>query len=279
MALLQVSELGHVARVVVALRPLDDRLDQQPIPSCTVDRESVVIVGGEEIVRGAVLAVRLSERISIERLPSRPAEVVDGLHHVAAALIVVRERLDELVDPATQMRLHASGDSLVERLTVSAEQPVVRDLLRERVLEDVLELAVDVSLADEIGGGQAGEALLEVLGSIGHRLHDPVEELASDDRCLAEHSPRFRCEVVDARRDEPADRRRHGHRVEARREHPRLALAGQHAVVDEGVHQLFDEERVAVSARRRPSRPARPAVRRRRAATSAARVIDGRRAH
>ena len=51
-------------------------------------------------------------------------------------------------------------------------------------------------------------------------------------------------------RDEPADRRRDGHCVEVRGEHPRLALPCQHAVVDECVHELLDEERVAVGARR-----------------------------
>ena len=116
MALLQVSELGHVACVVVALRPLDDRLDQQPIPSCAVDRESVVIVGGEEVVRGAVLPVRLCKRVTIERFPSRPAEVVDGLDHVATPLVVVCERLDELLGPIAELRLDRQCNSFVKEL-------------------------------------------------------------------------------------------------------------------------------------------------------------------
>ena len=192
----------------MALRPLEDRLDQEPIASYTVDRIRVVVVGGEEVVCGAVLPVRLSERVPVERLPSRSAEVVDGLHHVAAALVVVRQRLDELSRAVAELRLDATCDPFVEELAIVAQQAVVRDLLREHVLEDVLEIGVVVALANEVRSGQSREADLEVVWCTGDGLHDPVEELAADHRRLAEHPAGLRREVVDAGGEEPADRRR-----------------------------------------------------------------------
>ena len=164
-ALLQIPETADLARVVVTLRPLDDRLDQESISSSAVNGEGVLVIGREEVVCGAVLPVRLGEGIPIEGLASGTPEVVDGFDDVAAALIVVRERLDELGRPSTELRLDAPCDSLVQRLTIATQQTVVRDLLRERVLEDVLELGVDVPLVDEVGGRQPGKAPLQILGA------------------------------------------------------------------------------------------------------------------
>ena len=130
-----------VAGVVVALRPLEDHLDQEPIPSGRVDCVRVVVVAvRRSYATGS--AVRLGDRVAVERLASRSPEVADGLHHVAAALVVVRERLDELARAVAEQRLDRPSDAFVEVVALAAQQAVVRDLLRERVLEDVLEIGV-----------------------------------------------------------------------------------------------------------------------------------------
>ena len=81
---------------------------------------------------------------------------------MAAAFIVVGERFDELTRAVAQQRFDRLRDAFVQGLAFTAEQPVVRDLLSQRVLEDVFEFGVSRLLADEISGGKRGKASVEL---------------------------------------------------------------------------------------------------------------------
>ena len=104
-------------------------------------------------------------------LPQLPAQGVVGepLGLLGAAL--GREPLDGL------------GDASVQGALLLMEQPLVRHLVRERMLERVLEVREESGLVEELGGLQAGEVGAHlVLRRVGDRQEQRHRNVLAHDR-------------------------------------------------------------------------------------------------
>ena len=118
------------------------------------------------------------------RLPMRraPVRLVPGLARVRHGLLphaapegVVSEALDLLDEAAGVQPLDGPGDPAVEHAPAVLEEAAVRDLVRQRVAEGVLEVGEQVRLVQELGGPQMLEPLAQLLVALAGDLLEEHE--------------------------------------------------------------------------------------------------------
>src|SRR5262249_38748877 len=94
---------------------------------------------------------------AFDRLLAGEPEILHGLPAVTAPGVAAWEVAVLLLQPAAVQRLDRLRGALMQRASPLAKQGIVGDLLRERVLEDVLRLRIERLLVDEFRGGELVE--------------------------------------------------------------------------------------------------------------------------
>jgi hypothetical protein len=142
-----------------------------------------------------------------------------------------RESLDGLSDPGVQ------GALLV------VEQPLVRHLMRERVLERVLEVRKDPRLVEELRGLEVGELGAHlVLRRVGNSQEQGHGHVLADDRGRLEQSLGLGHQAVDARGQDGLHGGGNRQLLNGPGEPVGAALARQGRRLHQGPHTLLEKE-------------------------------------
>ena len=96
---------------------------------------------GELFQRAAGQAERLAVGRAFRRLLRRQRQVLDRALHVAAAAVMMRELGHVIVEMVVPQRIDRGRDALVQYLAPLSEYRVVGNIVRQCVLEGVLEVA------------------------------------------------------------------------------------------------------------------------------------------
>src|SRR5713101_8059097 len=91
----------------------------------------------EQIYRRSETTDRISMRRALQRLVPCTPQILDRLADVIAAAVVMRQPGQMIVQLPGEHRFQRLSGAFVQELAALAQQRVVGDLLRERVLEDV----------------------------------------------------------------------------------------------------------------------------------------------
>ena len=175
----------------------------------------------------------------------RLAEIGDRLLPQLPAQGVVGQPLGLLGDALGREPLEGLGDAGVEGALPVVEQPLVRHLVREGVLERVLEVREEPGLVEELGGLEVREtASKPLLRQVGHRLEQGERHVRPDDGRGLEQALLVGGQAVDAGGQDRLHRRGHLDARQGRRQAVGPALADQHLGLDQRADALLQEERV-----------------------------------
>ena len=159
------------------------------------------------------LAVRGAGRGSVARL----AQVPDRLVAKLAAARVMGEFFDVLVEAIGVEPLDRADERRVQRAAAIAQQAPVGDLVRQRVLERVLELGEQARLVQELRRLQPRQpASHSVLVEVGNDQQQGERHVLADDGGGLEEPLVLAVQPVDPRGEDGLHRRRHADRVEGR---------------------------------------------------------------
>ena len=96
--------------------------------------------------------LRLRQRVTLRLLPA--IKVWHRASGLIAVLEVVSDRLSIFPVAVAQQLLHRLPDAPVQLVQLAPQKALVGHLLRQGVLEQVLQVRVHVALADQVGGLQ-----------------------------------------------------------------------------------------------------------------------------
>src|SRR5260370_15927364 len=99
---------------------------------------------------------------ALRRLLARPPQVFDRLGEVIAASVMMRQIAQTIVESIGVKRLYRHRRALVQQLAALDQQRVIRDLLRQRMLEGVFDSGGSGLFVDELGQLQVGEHALQL---------------------------------------------------------------------------------------------------------------------
>src|ERR1700730_656563 len=94
----------------------------------------------EQVYRRRETIDRISIRRALPRLLAGPPQILDRLADVIAASVMMRQFAQMIVQSLGVKRLYRLRCALMQQLTALDQQRAVRDLLRQRVLEGVLDV-------------------------------------------------------------------------------------------------------------------------------------------
>src|ERR1700688_2790479 len=161
---------------------------------------------------------------------------------------MMRQLAQMIVQLLGEHRLQRLSGALVQELAASNQQRVVGDLLRERMLENVLSIGEDRLLVDELGRPQIRKHLLQLrLRLVRHFPDQAKRRLPADHRKGLEQFLLLRRKPVDTRGQYALHRRRQT-QLRERASNLHYAIAYQRALVEQRLHHLLDEERIALGA-------------------------------
>ena len=163
------------------------------------------------------------------------ARVARGVGPCRGLVVVVREHGRQLVRALALPPAQGLGRAPMQLVAARRDKGGARDLLRERVLEDVDGLLGVRLGVDELQTRKLGQWRAERPWLLADRLQERDRELASEDRGRLQHALGRLGQPVDARRQ---------HAVHRVGDGDRLGAAG---VIGDHASQLFEEERVAFS--------------------------------
>jgi hypothetical protein len=170
------------------------------------------------------------------------------LGEVGAALIMMSQLVQTIVQLRGEDRLQGESRPLVQELAALYQDQVVGDLLRQCVLENVLDIAGGRLLVDKLRQLKVGEHPLQVVVPFGcHLSHQAERELPAQNRERLQQILLFRRQAIDACGKD----RLHGGRyfqLAERLGQSGRAVAHEGAFVEEHLHRLFHEEWVAFGA-------------------------------
>src|ERR1700720_2393315 len=116
----------------------------------------------EQIYRRSETTDRINMRRALQRLLPCAPEIFDRLADVIAAAVMMRQLTQMIVQLLGEHRLQCVSGALVQEFAASNQQRVVGDLLRERMLENVLSIGEDRLLVDELGRPQIRKHALQL---------------------------------------------------------------------------------------------------------------------
>src|SRR5215467_4629187 len=183
------------------------------------------------------------------RLESGLAEIVNCLLSQLAAEGVVSETLHVFGQTFRIKRFNGIDDPRMEDAPALREQAPVRNLLRERVFESVLEIREELRLVEKFRGLEVGESLAKsVIRKVGDCLEEwPGNVLANDGGGL-EQPLVLGPESVDPSREYGLHGCRDLDGFERARELIGSTLAYQHTGFNECPHALFKEKGIGLGA-------------------------------
>ena len=189
---------------------------------------------------GGVVVPRPGRRA---RVPARRLERLPG------GLPVLGQERRALLQALGVLLDERARDRGVNRAAALAELRAVGHLLGQRVLEGIQRLGVELLLIDELARDEVSKRVFEVLRrQVEDPLQDRLGELLADHRSPLQHGLLACSEPVDPRGEDGLHAGRHRILLHRRREPVGAALALKAPALDERLHELLDEERVASGA-------------------------------
>ncbi len=183
--------------------------------------------------------------VGVARSVAGAHQVLEGLGPVLALREVVSQLFVVLGQPVGIELLKGVAHRLVQGAAPLAEQAVVGHVLDDGVLEDVGGLGQEALLVDDLEGLQLAQEPVELPAHSGHPPQQPDEELPSDDGGEL-HSPlAVVAEPVESGHDDVVDGAGHADLRPVLDERDAIAVAAQHADVEQGLGDLLDEQRHA----------------------------------
>ena len=174
------------------------------------------------------------------------AEILDGLGLIAAARIVVRQIREVIVQGRGIEELDGAPHILMQLLAALLEDRVVGDLLRERVLEDILDVGDRRLLVDELAKLEVGEETLELLVRVsGDGPGETEDELPAEDGKSLQERLLVVAQPVDTRGEDGLHGRRNAQRRKRLDQLDRPLRSLQGAFVEQRLNRLLHEERGA----------------------------------
>ena len=159
------------------------------------------------------------------------------------------ESLDLSAEATSIERLNRIDDSRVKFTPMLLQQATVGDLVRERVLERVLDVRDEPRLVQKLAFPKPVEARTEhFLRQIRHCPQQHEGHFLADHGCRLQERLVFRRKAIDARREHRLDGGGHAELAGGLHEPIVTTFADEHARLDQRPHALFQEERVAASA-------------------------------
>ena len=144
------------------------------------------------------------------------------------------ERLDRVDDPRVQL------------VPALLQKAAVGDLMRERVLEGVLEIREQAGLVEQVGGLERFESATErVIWQLGDRLEQRERHVLAHDGSRLEQAFVLRGEPVDPRGENRLDRGRDLDRLDRLRQAIPSARAIQRLRLRQRSDRFFEKERIA----------------------------------
>ena len=157
-----------------------------------------------------------------------------------------------LRQPIRVNQLDGLANAGVQRLPLRLTLILVRDLLRQRMPEDVRHLGPDAPLLDQLGSQQRMDAIVNGTVAIGIG-DDPLEhatrKFAPNHRCDVQHVARPRIEPLEPRQNDVLYRVGNVDRFRRMRQTDRVATSLERTAFVERPDHLLHEERIAVGLR------------------------------
>src|SRR5216683_5442853 len=188
-------------------------------------------------------------RRALQRLLARPPQVFDRLADVIAEAVMTRQLAQVIVQLPGEHRLQRNSGALVQELAALDQQRVIGDLLRQRVLEDVFDIARGRLLVYELRHLQLGEHPLQlvVLLSVEYPPDERQGELPANYGERLQQLLLIGWQPINSRGKDRLYRGWDFHRVH-RLGQLHGTVSHQHAIFEEGLHYLFHEEGIAAGA-------------------------------
>src|SRR5229473_1206801 len=119
---------------------------------------------------------------ALRRLPPRTLQILDRLDEVIAADVMMGQLVQMVLQLPSENRLEGLSGALVQELAALDQYRVVGDLLRQRMLEDVFDIAGGRLFVDELRRLQVGEHTLQLitLPSVEHPPDQRQRELPAN---------------------------------------------------------------------------------------------------
>jgi hypothetical protein len=185
------------------------------------------------------------ERRPRGRLASGLAEIVDRLLPQLAPESVMGEPLDLAAEAIPVERLDRLDEPRVKAASTLLQQSPVRDVVRQRVLEGILEIWIQPGLVEKLGGLQVVESATErLVRQVGDRLEQREWNVLADDGGHLEEAFVLRGEPIDARCQHRLHRGRDPDRLDRLPQPIPSPLPGQRLGLHQRPDGLLHEERV-----------------------------------
>ncbi len=240
---------ASVARPVARDRLVVSAHQQLHVADPLVDRARIAGTApvGRERERGSVRGERLDVREQSLGPIAGPHEPLERLRRVVAALVVVGEQVDELVQAVSEQRLDRPADGGVCLAPDGDQLDLVGDIADEGLSEGIRELRGHGARDDELLGLEDPEAVAD--RPFGKQLREhPVPERAPDDRRRSDDARRRIREPVQPRLEHLGDRRREVLRRPGVRADPTVLLEKPSRALELS-DDLLNEERVTAGPR------------------------------
>jgi hypothetical protein len=159
---------------------------------------------------------------------------------------VVGESLDLLPESIPVEHLDCANQARVKLSTALLQEAAVRHLVREGVLECILEVREEPGLVKKLGGLKPVEATTErVVGQPGDHLEQRERQVLPDNRGDLQEMFVLGGESVDTCRQDRLDSRRHLESLDRLRQLVLTSLPHQRLRLHQCPDRLFQEERVS----------------------------------
>jgi hypothetical protein len=254
------AELGHrghpradVAGREQRLAPVERQRGARGIVRIQqVERPPEQRCGARELVALEGPPPRRRERARGTRA-ERPPDRVDRAELAKVLVRLLQVPADRLLAVAAVRRVPVEpiGQARVQLGTGSLENAAVGGVADEGVMEPQCRLSCEgAGLGfDELAPAERFEPAVEIVARLGREeLGDGrPREMATHHRGALEHDALPRLQALEARREQRVDRGRHLEIRERAPGRPPVALAPEHAIVDEHAHELPQVERIALA--------------------------------
>ena len=241
----------HLRRVEVLphARQFAERVERVPEVEVDVDGQLGRLPGLGEAAEGPERLLQVGDGLAVGGPRHGPeprlAEVRDRLLPQLPAQGVVGQPLGLLGDALGREPLEGLGDAGVQGALPVVEQPPVRDFVRKRVLERVLEVRKEPGLVEELRGLQVGELGAHLgLRRVGNGQEQRHGHVLADDRGRLEQSLGLGRQAVDARGQDGLHGGGDLEVFDGPSEPVGATLAGQGRCLHQGPHTLLEEERI-----------------------------------
>jgi hypothetical protein len=209
----------------------------------------MLLLALRQVIEGRQGLLEEGDRLTVRRVsrglrPSLP-KVGHGLGPKLATMGVMSELVDVLGQAVGVEPLNRIGNSRVQPAAPLLQEAAVRDLVREGMLEGILEIGIEPSFVEELARLQVVESATErLVRELGDRLEQGEWHVFADDRGGLQEAFLLRGETVDASCQHYLDRGRNLDRLDRLRQPIPAALSPQHLGLHQHPDGLFQEERI-----------------------------------